>query len=57
MVELNRFILKYLVEYYRRNNENDLKTIDSLKIESIDLVIVNLYKFDEARKELILMIK
>ena len=37
---------------YRRNNENDLKTIDSLKIESIDLVIVNLYKFDEARKEL-----
>ena len=31
---------------YRRNNENDLKTIDSLKIESIDLVIVNLYKFD-----------
>ena len=27
------------------------KKIDSLKIESIDLVIVNLYKYDEARKE------
>ncbi len=35
---------------YRRDNNNDLKTINKLKITSIDLVIVNLYRFNEIRK-------
>ena len=35
---------------YRRDNNNDLKNINKLKITSIDLVIVNLYRFNEIRK-------
>ena len=37
---------------YRRNNKHDLKEVNTAQINSIDLVIVNLYQFKEATKNL-----
>ncbi|MAJ14076.1 MAG: bifunctional phosphoribosylaminoimidazolecarboxamide formyltransferase/inosine monophosphate cyclohydrolase [SAR116 cluster bacterium] len=37
---------------YRKNNKHDLKDINTAQINSIDLVIVNLYQFKEATKNL-----
>ena len=37
---------------FRRDNKNDVETINSYDIDSIDLVIVNLYKFKEASRNL-----
>ena len=35
---------------FRRNNKNDIKTVKELSIKSIDLIIVNLYRFNETLK-------